>query len=541
MATVDQIRSCFPNPASIPEAFAFSEAVQQTEYLSGGELRTSAGAVHNVLSPVCVPEGEGHAQALLGTTPNLGKEEALAVLAEAVKAYDLGRGKWPTMSVRQRIKHVEEFAVRMKAKRADVVKFIMWEIGKSKEDSEKEFDRTVDYIRDTIQALKELDRTSSRFEIEQGIIGQIRRCPLGVVLCMGPYNYPLNETFATLIPALVMGNTCILKPPKLGVLLYRPLLEAFRDSFPAGVVNTVYGQGDTVIPPLLESGQIDVLAFIGSSRVADTLKKAHPHPHKLRSVLGLGAKNPAIVLKDADLETTVSEAVSGALSYNGQRCTALKIFFVHEDIHDEFVKRMSEKISALKFGMPWEDGVKITPLPVAGKSEYLDTLVKDALEKGAAVANPEGGSYYKTFFFPALVTGVTDSMRIYHEEQFGPVVPVVKYKSLDEPMNYVYNSHYGQQLSIFGRDPAVIARMVDPLVNQVSRVNLNSQCQRGPDAFPFTGRKGSAEGTLSVTDALRAFSIRSLFAAKDSAQNKEIIETILRDDTSNFVSTDFLF
>lgn len=520
---------------------AFAAPVHQTEYLSGGTLRIWEGAKHDVLSPVCIADGEDLAQALIGTTPSMGKEEALAVLAEAVRAYDFGRGMWPTMSVRQRIKHVEDFGVRMKEKRSEVVKFIMWEIGKSKEDAEKEFDRTVDYVRDTIQALKELDRTSSRFEIEQGIIGQIRRCPLGVVLCMGPYNYPLNETFATLIPALVMGNTCILKPPKLGVLLYRPLLEAFRDAFPPGVVNTVYGQGDVIIAPMLETGNIDVLAFIGSSRVADTLKKAHPHPHKMRSVLGLGAKNPAIFLKDADLDTAVPEAVSGALSYNGQRCTALKIFFVHADIHDEFVSRMSEKISALKFGMPWTEGVKLTPLPVPGKAEYLDGLIKDAVSKGAVVANPEGGTFHKTFFFPALVTGVNESMRMYHEEQFGPVVPVVKYTDLDQAMNYVYNSHYGQQLSIFGSDPAVIAKMIDPLVNQVSRVNLNSQCQRGPDTFPFTGRKGSAEGTLSVTDALRAFSIRSLFAARDSAQNKSIIETILRDDTSNFVSTDFLF
>ena len=107
----------------------------------------------------------------------------------------------------------------------------MWEIGKSLPDSEKGFDRTVEYIVDTIEALKTLDRNSSRFEMKQQIIAQIRRAPLGVVLCMGPFNYPLNETFATLIPALIMGNTVIFKPPKLGVLLHLPLLNAFREAF----------------------------------------------------------------------------------------------------------------------------------------------------------------------------------------------------------------------------------------------------------------------------------------------------------------------
>ncbi|MCE9598726.1 MAG: NADP-dependent glyceraldehyde-3-phosphate dehydrogenase [Spirochaetia bacterium] len=542
MSFIDQIQSSFPVAQdSIPELDRFAAAVQQNEYLINGELRQWSGPFQEIVSPICVKGDSGYAPWIIGHAPAHNRDTALIALDAAVKAYNLGRGAWPVMSVAARIKHIEDFTVRMKAKRTDVVRFIMWEIAKNREDAEKEFDRTVDYIRDTLQALKELDRQSSRFLIEQGIIGQVRRAPLGVVLCMGPYNYPLNETFATLIPALVMGNTCVFKPPKLGILLYRPLLEAFRDSLPPGVINTVYGVGEEVIPPLMETGRIDVLAFIGSARVADSLKKAHPHPHKLRSVLGLGAKNPAIVLPDADIETTVSECVLGALSYNGQRCTALKIIFVHESIAADFIARMAARISVLKVGMPWDKDAKITPLPVKNKAEYLDGLVQDAITRGAKVVNPDGGTFFKTVFFPALLFPVTPDMRVYQEEQFGPVIPVVPYSNVETALEYVYNSHYGQQLSIFGKDPAIIAQLVDPLMNQVSRVNLNSQCQRGPDVFPFTGRKGSAEGTLSVTDALRAFSIRSLFAAKESELNKGIISDIAHDRTSNFISTDFIF
>ena len=194
-------------------------------------------------------------QKRLGSYPLLTEEQSLEALDAACRAYDHGRGLWPTMSVEERIKHVEAFAYKMKEQREEVVKFLMWEIGKTLPDAEKEFDRTVDYIRDTIDALKDLDRLSSRFVIEQGVIGQIRRAPLGVVLCMGPFNYPLNETFTTLIPALIMGNTVVFKPPKLGVLLYQPLLEAFRDSFPRGVINTVYGEGQKVVGPLMKSGK----------------------------------------------------------------------------------------------------------------------------------------------------------------------------------------------------------------------------------------------------------------------------------------------
>jgi len=164
----------------------------------------------------------------------------------------------------------------------------------------------------------------------------------------------------------------------------------------------------------MKSGKIDALAFIGSSRVADILKKQHPKPHRMRSILGLEAKNAAIILKDADLEIIVKEVVLGALSY------------------------------------------------------------------------------------------------------------------------------YGQQVSIFGENEDQIARLIDPLVNQVCRVNLNSQCQRGPDTFPFTGRKDSAEGTLSVSDALRVFTIRTLVAAKDTDMNKKILKKIMRENKSSFLSTDYI-
>ncbi|GAC1471862.1 MAG: NADP-dependent glyceraldehyde-3-phosphate dehydrogenase [Chamaesiphon sp.] len=428
----------------------------------------------------------------------------------------------------------------MKEKKQEVVNLLMWEICKSFTESEKEFDRTIAYIEDTIDALKNLDRTNSRFVIEQGIIGQIRRAPLGVTLCLGPTNYPLNETFTTLIPALIMGNTVVLKPPRPGVILYRPLLEAFRDAFPKGVVNIIYGNGREVTPPLMTSGKVDALAFIGSSRAASSLKKLHPKPHRLRSILGLEAKNPAIILADADLELTIKECILGTLSYNGQRCTALKILFVHNQIVDTFLERFSDAIAHLKFGMPWEKGVTITPLPELDKLKYFIDLVEDAKQFGAQIVNEGGGTIDKTFFYPAVLYPVNSEMRLYREEQFGPVIPVVSFDDISKPIEYIYNSDYGQQVSIFGRDSDTIAKLIDPLVNQVSRVNINSQCQRGPDTFPFTGRKDSAEGTLSVADALRAFSIRTLVAAKSTDSNKAMLTSIVRNRKSNFLSTDFI-
>jgi glyceraldehyde-3-phosphate dehydrogenase (NADP+) len=540
MDRAKHIDSLFPTLDSIPPDVRLVTPLQQDAYLVNGELRRWTGPMQDVFSPVCIETAAGLSPYLLGSYPLLTEGEALAALDAAEQAYDQGRGRWPTMSVGDRIRHVEDFAYRMQEKKTEVVTLLMWEIGKSLPEAEKEFDRTVAYIKDTIEAVKDLDRASSRFTLAEGIIAQIRRGPLGVVLCMGPFNYPLNETFTTLIPALIMGNAVIFKPPRLGVLLHRPLLEAFCDAFPPGVVNTVYGDGAKVIGPLMQSGRINVLAFIGSSRVADLLRQQHPRPHRLRCVLGLEAKNAGIILSDADLDVTVRECLTGTLSYNGQRCTALKVLFVHENIVDEFLRRFTAAVETLVPGMPWEENVQLTPLPERDKTAYLTELVTDAHEFGARTINPNGGTVNQTFFYPAVVYPVNARMRLYREEQFGPVIPVVPFTDLETPIRYQLESNYGQQVSIFGRDPETIAQLIDPFVNQVCRVNINSQCQRGPDIFPFTGRKDSAEGTLSVSDALRVFSIRTLVAAKAGELNKYIINTIVRERKSNFLSTDFL-
>ncbi|AAN69045.1 MULTISPECIES: NADP-dependent glyceraldehyde-3-phosphate dehydrogenase [Pseudomonas] len=533
--------SLFPSAENIPETWRLGAPLEQRDYLVNGELRRWDGPLATVRSPVWLKQGDEEHQVILGSAPLLDAETALTALDAAVQAYDKGRGAWPNMRVAERIQHVESFLARMREQRQAVVKLLMWEIGKNLKDSEKEFDRTCDYIVDTINALKDLDRRSSRFELEQGTLGQIRRAPLGVALCMGPYNYPLNETFTTLIPALIMGNTVVFKPAKFGVLLIRPLLEAFRDSFPAGVINVIYGRGRETVSALMASGKVDVFAFIGTHKAASDLKKLHPRPHRLRAALGLDAKNPGIVLPQVDLDNAVEEAVTGALSFNGQRCTALKILFVHEDVVEAFLDKFQHKLAALKPGMPWEPGVALTPLPEPGKVDYLDGLVADATEKGARVLNENGGNSRGSFFYPALLYPVSREMRVYHEEQFGPLVPVVPYRDLQTVIDYVLDSDYGQQLSLFGNDPATIGSLVDIFANQVGRININAQCQRGPDTYPFNGRKNSAEGTLSVDDALRVFSIRTLVATRFQEANKALISEIIRNRQSSFLTTDYIF
>jgi glyceraldehyde-3-phosphate dehydrogenase (NADP+) len=535
------LANIFQTEDNVPEQFKISKPIEQREYLINGELKIWEGNLNPVLSPVFTKEGDKLVQKNIGSTPLLTTKESLAALDAAVKAYELGHGEWPTKSVQERIEHVEKFLAAMRLKRNEVVTLLMWEIGKTLKDSEKEFDRTCDYIVDTIKGYKDLDRNSAKLIEEQGFMAQIRRVPLGVSLCMGPYNYPLNETFTTLIPALIMGNTVVFKPAKYGVLLIRPLIDAFRDSFPPGVINIIYGRGRETVGALMETGKIDVFAFIGTNKGANELKKLHPKSHRLKAILGLDAKNPAIILPDADLNNAVSECITGSLSFNGQRCTALKILFVHRTIIDAFISRFNQEVAKLKPGMPWESGVSLTPLPEPGKVDFLRDLVEDAKQHGAKVVNEHGGEYSNTFFYPAVLYPVNAKMKIYAEEQFGPVVPIVPFDEDNEAIEYVVNSNFGQQVSIFGKDSKRVANLMDAFVNQVGRINLNTQSQRGPDTFPFNGRKDSAEGTLSVADALRVFSIRTIVATRSNEDNKQIISNIIRNRESAFLSTDYIF
>ena len=288
----------------------------------------------------------------------------------------------------------------------------------------------------------------------------------------------------------------------------------------------------------MKSGKINVLALIGHSSSAISLQDLHPQKNRLRLVLGLEAKNPAIILDDADLELSVDECISGSLSYNGQRCTAIKIIYVHENIKDKFLKKFCEKVDSLKLGLPW-DNTLLTPLPEPNKPKYISDLIDDATQKGAKIINKNGGKKFKNFVFPAVLYPVNDKMNVYKDEQFGPVIPVISFKDIKTPINYMAKSNYGQQVSLFGNSEEKLGPIIDSLVNLVCRVNLNSSCQRGPDIYPFTGRKDSAVATLSVHDALRSFSIRTFVASKDNPTNKSILRKLIDNKKSNFIRTDY--
>ena len=514
-------------PHALPGELALPGPLHFREYLLDGELRVWSGPVQEVFSPIFAPDPEGPRRVLLGSCPMHDAETGREALRAAAAAWDLGLGAWPNHAPEVRIACVEDFCRLMRACRAEVVRLMVWEICKSRAESEQEFDRTIEYIDDTLAELRRMLVEDERTQTLSGLLARHSRSPLGVTLCMGPFNFPLNETLATLIPALLMGNTALVKLPRIGRLLFFPLMQCFHKAFPRGVVNVLSGGIETVTPAMT-SGQVDALAFIGTSKAAEAMRALHPRPNRLHCVLGLEAKNAAIILPDADLCSAVSELLRGVYGFNGQRCTAIKLIFVARPVAQSFLDLFCAAVAKLKVGLPWEPGVNITPLPEPGKTQYLQALRADALSKGARELMPCAGPLDETLFGPSVLWPVTPDMRLFHEEQFGPIAPVVGFDDPAEALRAVAASAYGQQASIFGSDPEQLADLSRRLHKVVSRVNINCKCQRGPDELPFTARRDSAVGTLSVRDGLLAFSLPTLTVLRDKPANAQVSRALAR-------------
>jgi len=187
---------------------------------------------------------------------------------------------------------------------------------------------------------------------------------------------------------------------------------------------------------------------------------------------------------------------------------------VHDSVADAFIAKLMAKVNALKAGLPWEDGVSITPLPEPSKPGILADMIADAKAGGATVVNEAqgGGELRGALYTPAVVDGVKPGMRLFQEEQFGPCVPIARWSDVAEVKKAAKDSWNGQQAAIFIQSADAAAPLVDCLASIVGRINFNAACARSPDVVPFSGRRNSAMGTMSVTEAIRSFSVEVVVA-----------------------------
>jgi len=521
----------FPDESNIPKRFRMNSCLDQTRILINGEIAPWKGRVKDVFSPIYVRTSDALVKKRIGAYPEMTGKEALQALAAARRAFSPGKGRWPSLPLSLRVGCVERFLERLDGLKENIVRTLMWEIAKPYSELQDEFDRTIGFVKQVINVACKREKNSRVLRREKGIMGLVHDEPYGVALCLGPYNYPLFETLGLVFPALLAGNAVIVKPPKFGLLFFDFLLENFQDCFPPGVVNIISGEGKTIIEPLMKTGDIDVFAFIGSGPIANRLIGLHPRKNRLRNLLGLGAKNAAVILPDADLEVAVQESVLGALAFNGQRCAALKILFVHQDVQEAFRKGLNREMAKTRIGMPWIDRVRITPLADPDRILYLHELIQDALNQGSFVDNTNGGKSFQSLFFPTVLYPVHSKMRVYWEEQFGPIIPLVSYDKIEAPVTYINNSQFGQQLSIFGTKIQPLAHLANSVKSQVARININTKCQRGPDLFPFSGRKDSAKGDFSTLQIMNFFSAKTVIAARENELSESLFWRLRRQKT----------
>lgn len=328
-------------------------------------------------------------------------------------------------------------------------------------------------------------------------IAIVRHEPVGLVLAISPFNYPINLAGSKIAPALIAGNVVALKPPTQGSISGLLLAEVFAEAgVPAGVFNTITGRGSVIGDYIVEHEAVNFINFTGSTPVGERIGQlAGMRP----IMLELGGKDSAIVLEDADLALAAKNIVAGAFGYSGQRCTAVKRVLVMDSVADELEKHVCDLVNNLSVGMP-EDNADITPLIDTKAADFVEGLITDANEKGAKALTEikrEGN-----LISPVVFDHVTTDMRLAWEEPFGPVLPFIRVNSLEETIDISNASEYGLQASVFTNNFPQAFAIAEKL--EVGTVHINNKTQRGTDNFPFLGAKKSGAGVQGVKYSIDA-------------------------------------
>ena len=273
---------------------------------------------------------------------------------------------------------------------------------------------------------------------------------------------------------------------------------------------------EETLAPIIQTGDLDAFIYMGSHQAIENIVRLHPQPYRFRTIFGLSAKNIGVVAPSANLASAAKDCALGAFAFNGQRCAAIKLIFVHESIAADFKKYFIKELEDIKIGMPWEDGVRITPLQSPERIPYLTALIDNAIANNSELICADNNNHQSSeIMAPAILWNVNKNSDIYWEEQFAPIAPVVIYNDINTAIEYMTNSIYGQQASLFAEDIEELNNFVDMSRGLVGRININHKCQRGPDAFPFTARKNSGNAEFSIKVTLEDLSIETVLSSKD--------------------------
>jgi len=424
---------------------------------------------------------------ILGTTEGAAVEQAKNAVQVAVNAFST----WRYSNISDRIALLSKVVEILKPRIQSLGELLSREIGKTKEDAENEIARAIEYLQLTIDGIKFVQGSVYYGDIFNKYprgkkTGIYSRVPLGVVLAISPFNYPINLSITKIAPALITGNTVVFKPATVGSLTAFEFYKAFIEAgFPAGVFNLVSGDSAEIGDTLLTDPAVALIAFTGSSAVGTHIRQI---ANGIPLLLELGGKDAAIVTAKADLEVAAKEITSGAFSYAGQRCTAQKIIYVYQDVADALKDKLIAQAQTLN----------LNPMISASACDYVQGLVDEAVSKGAQLVLP--GTRNINVLSPAILFGVTDDMRIFQEEQFGPAMPIVIVTDELEAVAKANSTKYGLQASVYSQDIDEAMRIADKL--NVGTVQINAKPDRGPDNFPFGGTKESGQYMQGIRETM---------------------------------------
>ena len=465
----------------------------------GGEWRApSSGKYVSVLDP-----STGRP---LGEAPVGSADEARAAVDAAADAED----RWANVPGHERARLLRAVADRLASDREVMARLIASEVGKPIVDARVEVDRAVGVYRLAAEEVRQLVGESFPADAypippgnEQRFLFTVRD-PIGVVVAIGPFNFPLNLLSHKIAPALAAGDPVVAKPTSAAPFTALRLAEHFAAvGLPAGVLNVVVGPGGSVGNTLVEHPRTRLVTFTGSTDVGKGIAERAGR-HAKRVILEMGGMDPFVVLDDAPLDVVVPAAARGIFTYSGQVCTASKRLLVESSIADKFARALADRAMALKVGPALEESTQVGPLIDRSAVERMEALVADARSRSAEVlaggARPSasgGGSFYA----PTVLDHVPEDAQVAREEPFGPIAPILRFSTLDDAVRIANGTPYGLQAAVYTRDLARGFRLAKRI--RAGGVHLNDPTTLRWDALPFGGVKESGLGREGLRYAMQ--------------------------------------
>ena len=441
---------------------------------------------------------------LIARVQKASKKEAEQTVEAAFNA----KPKIANMDASERSKILDRIGDLMEQNKNEFIDIIMKESGKTFKQAQGEVNSSIDRLHLAADEAKEIRGEIIKGDVasDKKSMGMAIRQPLGVVLAITPFNYPLFTGVAKIAPGIAAGNSIIVKPASddpICLLMFAKIMQ--NAEVPDGVINVITGPSSEIGDYLCSHPKVDMISFTGSSAAGKHIagiagmKKLH---------LELGGKAPAIVLEDCDFNLAVKEVVEGSLKFSGQRCDAISRVLVVESIADRFVGAVLEEVKNWKFGDPRNPDILVGPLINERAAKKVEDLVNDAVSKGAKLLY--GGKKYELGYYePTVLDFVNRNMRIAWEETFGPVVTIIRVKDYEEAIKLANESEYALDACIFTKD---IDKAFDAAQRiEAGSVHINSHPKHGLGIFPFGGDESSGMGRegikYSIEDMTKIHSI----------------------------------